>query len=114
MRPRLPWRRRERRSATPATLAYPYYVDEGSLRGLADSLAIELPTIRERKRRRRLSAQAPTIGGEASWEEGSQLEGHIHLNVLVTQLQASTAYREIADVLEQIPTIHDRGILAAA
>jgi hypothetical protein len=77
-------------------------------------LAIELPTIREKKKDRRVSAQGGGVGGEAGWEEGSQLEGHIHLNVLAEQLKRSAAYREIIDVLGLIPQVHERGVLDAA
>jgi hypothetical protein len=89
-------------------------VDARGLRALADSLAIELPTLRETKRQRRLSAQAHGVGAEGAWEEGSQLEGHIHLNDLAAKLRQSAAYREIVDVLGLIPRVHDRGILDAA
>ena len=98
----------------PPLLAYPYYVDRHGLRGLADSLSIELPTIRERRKAGRVSAQTHGIGGERSWEEGSELEGHIHLNILAEQLKRSAAFREIVDVLGSIPQVHDRGILDAA
>lgn len=42
------------------------------------------------------------------------MEGHIHLNDLATKLRRNAAYREIADVLGQIPRVHERGILDAA
>jgi hypothetical protein len=112
------FRRRRSRSLpkeqAPPTLAYPYYVDSHGLRGLADSLSIELPTIREKKKSKRVTGQVHGLGGEAGWEEGSQLEGHIHLNVLAAQLKRNVAYREIVDVLGLIPQVHDRGILDAA
>ncbi len=110
-------RRRSRSSKkeqAPPLLAYPYYVDSRGLRGLADSLAIELPTIREKKKSGRVGAQTHGVGAERGWEEGRELEGHIHLNVLAEQLRRSAAAREIIDVLSLIPQVHDRGILDAA
>lgn len=114
MRLRLRRTRPHETEQAPPTLAYPYYVDSRGLRALADSLAIELPTVREKKRDKRVSAQAHGLGGEGGWEEGRQLEGHIHLNVLAAQLKRSAAFREIIDVLGLIPQVHDRGILDAA
>lgn len=100
--------------SSPPSLAFPYYVDTKGLRGLADSLGIELPTVRERKRDARISAGSHGIGGEAGGEEGRQLEGHIHLNVLAVELQRRVAYPQIVDVLGLVPQVPDEKILGDA
>jgi hypothetical protein len=107
---------RGRRAAdpTPPSLAFPYYVDVRGLRGLADSLGIELPTLRERRTEKRLRAQGHGIGGELGLEEGRQLEGHIHLNVLVVELRRRVPNPDLVDVLGVIPRVPGEAILDAA
>jgi hypothetical protein len=107
-------RHRHQSESPPPSLAFPYYVDARGLRGLADSLGIGLPTVVERKRDSRLSAQAHGVGAEAGREEGQQLEGHIHLNVLVVELQRRVAFPELVDVLGLIPRVQGERILGAA
>lgn len=107
-------RRRRKGEPTPPSLAFPYYVDDRGLRWLADSLGIELPTVRGRKHDTRVGAQAHGVGGEVGREEEHQLEGHIHLNVLVVELQRRVAFPDLVDVLGLIPQVQDERILDAA
>lgn len=112
------WPQRKKNTANQASqvppLAFPYYVDNTGIRGLADSLGIDLPTVRERSSEKRLTLRARGVGGERGWHDTSQSEGHIHLNHLAARLKRSSAYRDVVDVLGLIPQVHDRGILRAA
>jgi hypothetical protein len=108
------WRRGRDIDGSEPTLAFPYYVDSGGLRLLADSLGIDVPVARETASARRVTLDANHVSGEKSRSDTARFEGHIHLNRLAAQLKASAAYREVADVLGQIPQIRDLDILSAA
>lgn len=109
------WRRRPkqvRQEPDESTLAYPYYVDSGGLRTLADSLGIDVPLIRETGVDRRVSAGARGIAAERGTHETTHSEGHIHLNQLAARLKQSAAYRNVVDELGFVPLVSDPSILS--
>jgi hypothetical protein len=114
MRLPLPRKRRAEGQQTVPSLAFPYYVDDGGLRTLADSLGIDLPLTRESGSERRVKAEARGVGAERSRHESSQSTGHIHLNHLAAELKQSAAFRDVVDVLGLVPLVGDQSILSAA
>jgi hypothetical protein len=108
------WRRKERiEESDKPLLAFPYYVDSPGLRTLADSLGIDLPFERQRRREKAFRLEARGAGGETVAEQSATSEGHIHLNRLAVDLKRMSS-GEVVDVLGHIPPISDRSILGAA
>lgn len=76
----------------PSPVVYPYYVESGSLRELAHSVKLDLPTGKQVTKSKRLSFNLKGTGGEKGDSETEEYEGQLPLLELAQKVQESSYY----------------------
>ncbi len=100
----------------PSKIVYPYYVESGSLRDLAHTVKLDLPTGKHITKSKKFGFNIKGTGGESGDSETEEYGGQLPLLELAERVEESGMYggdspaRRVADAA----SVSDEGALSAA
>jgi len=86
------WREGYERERVSAEIVYPYYVESESLRNLADTVKLELPTARSVTKAKKITVGAKGTSGEKGSSETQEYGGQLPLRKLAETVEQSWNY----------------------
>jgi len=87
-----PWEEGRQGEDMPSPVIYPYYVEEGSLRNLAHTVKLDLPTGKQVTKSKKFAFNVKGAGGEKGDSETQEYDGQLPLLELAEKVEESGMY----------------------